>query len=87
MRITKGDAQMEGMTDLDILYEDEWLDREVEALPRAIACLENAVREEGRTDRRLGELHSFKYIAAGVCLKEFERYTITTLGSSVLPRA
>jgi hypothetical protein len=86
MRIIKGDDQMQGVGDLDLLYDDP-LDREVEALPRALACLQVAVEEQGLEDRQLGELQSFKYIAAGVCLREYERYRITTLGSYVLPRA
>jgi hypothetical protein len=85
MRITKGD-QMEGVDDLDLLYDDDNIDREVEALPRAIACLEFAVEEPGLFDCQLGTLQSFKYIAAGVCLREYERYRWMTLGSSVLPR-
>lgn len=85
MRIIKGDEQMQGTTDLDLLYEDWGLDREVEALPRAIACLHNAVASEGKMDRRMGELQSFKYIAAGVSLRELERFRTTTLGSSTLP--
>ena len=86
MRIVKGDEQIQGSTDLDLLYDDT-LDREVEALPRAMACLSVAMREQGVIDRVLGPLESFKYVAAGVCLKEYERFRITTLGSYVLPRA
>lgn len=85
MRIVKGDEQMQGVGDLDVLYDDS-LDREVEALPRALACLWIAVEERGMDDRVLGELESFKYLAAAVCLKEYERYRITTLGSYALPR-
>ena len=84
MRIVKGDEQMRGLSDLDLLYDDS-LDRELEALPRAIACLANGVEEHGSEDRQLGELQSFKYVAAGVCLRELERYRITTFGSYVLP--
>ena len=84
MRIVKGDEQMSGMGDLDLLYDDS-VDREVEALPRAIGCLTVAVQEKGMADRQLGELQSFKYIAAGVCLRELERYMITTVRRSVLP--
>jgi hypothetical protein len=85
MRIVNGDEQMQGTNDLDMLY-DESLDREVEALPRAIACLEIAVQEKGLFDPRLGELQSFKYIVAGMALRELERYWITTLSSYALPR-
>ena len=85
MRIVKGDEQMHGVSDLDVLYDDT-LDREVEALPRAIACLAVAVEMGGLADRLLGELTSFGYVAAGVCLRELERYRITTFGSYVLPR-
>lgn len=84
MRIVKGDEQMSGVDNLDLLYDDS-IDREVEALPRAIACLAVAVEEKGTEDRQLGELLSFKYIAAGVCLRELERFVLTTLGGYVLP--
>ncbi|KAK3718728.1 hypothetical protein LTR37_004947 [Vermiconidia calcicola] len=86
MRIVKGDEQMQGVGDLDLLYDDN-LGRELEALPRAMACLDVALSVPGMVDRQLGELQSFRYVAAGVCLREFERYRITTLGSYVLPRA
>ena len=71
--------------DLDVLYDDS-LRRELEALPRAIACLTIAVGEHGYVDRQLGEIQSFKYIAAGVCIRELERFRVTTLGSHVLPK-
>lgn len=85
MRIVKGDDQMKGVNDLDELYEDQGLDREVEALPRAIACLDVAINQPATTDYRLGQLQSFRYIAAGVCLRELERFSITTLGRHSLP--
>ena len=85
MRIVKGDEQMASTADLDELYEDSGLDREVEALPRAIACLENAVESTPTRDKKLGELQSFTYIAAAVALQELERFRITTLGSYGLP--
>lgn len=85
MRIIKGDQQMSNVGDLDVLYDDG-LDREVEALPRAIACLAMAVEVEGAQIQQLGELQSFKYVAAGVCLRELERYMLTTVGRSILPR-
>lgn len=85
MRIIKGDEQMSGVNDLDLLYDDS-IDREVEALPRAIACLSVAVEEKGAEDRMLGELQSFKYVAAGVCLRELERFMITTANRYSLPR-
>lgn len=85
MRIVKGDAQMQGAADLDELYDESGIDREVEALPRAIACLKNAVEEQGATHRRVGELQSFKYIAAAVCMSELERLR-APFGSTVLPR-
>ena len=85
MRIVKGDEQMQGVGDLDLLYGDD-VAREVERFPVALACLKVAVEEQGMEDRRLGELQSFKYIAAGVCLRELERFRMTTFGSYVLPR-
>ncbi|KAK4549268.1 hypothetical protein LTR36_007727 [Oleoguttula mirabilis] len=57
-----------------------------ESLPRAVACLSVAVKEEGLNDRKLGSLKSFKYIAAGVCLRELQRFRITTFASYTLPR-
>ena len=78
-RITKGDRA----SDLADLYDE----REIEGLPRAIACLAVAVDEKGWVDRQMGELKSFGYIAAVTCLVELQRYRITTFGSScVLPR-
>ena len=85
MRIVKGDQEIQGATDLDLLYDDS-LDREVEALPRAIACLAVAVDEQGTIDHHLGELQSFKYIVAGVCLRELQRFLSTTLGRYTLPQ-
>lgn len=73
MRIVKGDEQMAGVADLDQLFDQPGLEREVEALPRAIACLEVAIEGEEREDRDLGKLQSFKYIAAGICLEQLER--------------
>ncbi|PPJ51825.1 hypothetical protein CBER1_09772 [Cercospora berteroae] len=88
LRITHGDDLMEQVDDLDDLYGEEYSDREIEALPRALACLEVAVTETGYQDLRVGKLQSFKYIAAGAALRELDRYKITTLGSySGLPRA
>jgi hypothetical protein len=88
LRMTKGDEALQNHADdLDELYDVKYSDREFEALPRALACLEIAVTEKGGGDRRLGELQSFKYIAASVCLAELDRYKITTFGSrSGLPR-
>jgi len=79
MRIIKGDKAMHQTDYLGELYDVE--EREIEAWPRAIACLVVACRERGLPDYRLGELKSFKYIAAATCLKEFER-TRRGLGES-----
>jgi hypothetical protein len=90
VRMIKGDQavqeaiQMVG--DIDDLYDDVYSDREFEALPRAMACLRVAAEEPGLVDRQCGELKSFGYVAAGVCLRELQRYRITTFGSYVLPR-
>lgn len=88
LRITKGDDAMRDAEELDDLYDlydtyDTYDEREVEALPRAIACLENSVQEKGYVDRRLGELKSWRYVAAAVALREAERYLVTTFGSRV----
>lgn len=71
MRIINGDDTMYQTEYLDALYDIS--EREIEAWPRAIACLVVACREEGASDYRLGELKSFKYIAAATCLNELER--------------
>ena len=71
MRIIQGDAAMHQTEYLDALYDVE--EREIEAWPRAIACLVVACRERGLPDYRLGELKSFKYLAAATCLRELER--------------
>lgn len=89
MRITKGDEAMREVEDLDDLYDDTHYDeRELEALPRALACLEVAVEEGGYRDAKLGELKSFGYVVLSVVLRELDRYRVTTFGSrSGLPRA
>lgn len=71
MRMIHGDAAMHQAEYLDDLYDLE--EREIEAWPRTIACLVIACGEPGLKDYRLGELKSFKYIAAANCLNEFER--------------
>lgn len=80
-RITKGDEVLHEIEDFDDLYDAHYSEREFEALPRAVACLVVAVDEKGYEDKKLGEMKSFRYIAAGVCLRELERYRITTFGS------
>ncbi|KAG9526866.1 RNA-directed RNA polymerase, partial [Aureobasidium melanogenum] len=52
-------------------YDDN--DRNEEALPRAIACLAVGMDEQPMGDKKVGELQSWKYIAAGVCLREIKR--------------
>lgn len=80
-RITKGDDAIEQAQDLEDLYDAKYDEREFEALPRAVACLFVALQEIGYEDKKLGQLQSFRYIAAGVCLRELQRYRITTFGS------
>lgn len=85
MRIIKGDEIMQATEYLDDLYET-YSDREIEALPRAIACLQVAEQEQSYRRRRdVGELKSFAYLAAAACLRELERYRITTFGVYGLP--
>jgi len=84
IRIIHGDAAIEATEYMDELYDVD--EREFEAWPRAIACLAVAVEQTGVRDYRLGELESFRYLAAAVCLGEFQRYLITTLGRYSLPR-
>lgn len=87
MRITKGDEAMQEVDDLDDLYDVLYDDREQEALPRALACLDVAVNESGYFDPKLGELKSFGYVALCAALREMDRYRVTTFGSrSGLPR-
>ncbi len=47
-------------------------DPSIEALERSVACFEVSF-EPGRARKKSGELISFKYIAAAVCLREIER--------------
>ncbi|KAF7193251.1 putative RNA-dependent RNA polymerase 2 [Pseudocercospora fuligena] len=72
MRIRFGDAVYETQ-DIDDLHDPRYHDRDVEALPRAIACLHVALNEEGYHDRKIGELKSFKYIAAQIALEELPK--------------
>lgn len=80
-RITKGDDALHEIEDMDDLYDARYDDREFETLPRAVACLVAAINGRGLEDKKIGELQSFMYIAAGACLMELERYRITTFGS------
>jgi hypothetical protein len=84
MRMTLGDDAMHEVEYLDDLYDLD--EREIEAWPRTIACLVVACREEGLTDPRVGELQSFKYIAAASCLKELERTRRTVGKFGPLPK-
>jgi hypothetical protein len=86
MRIMKGDQQIQQADDLDDLY-DEYSEREIEALPRALACLKVAMEEPGYKDRALVELQGFRYVAAELALSELRRYRITTMGTYSLPLA
>ncbi|KXT13980.1 hypothetical protein AC579_8857 [Pseudocercospora musae] len=72
MRIRFGDA-VEEIQDIDDLHDPRYHDRDVEALPRAIACLHVALSEAGYQDRKIGELKSFKYIAAQIALEELPK--------------
>ena len=81
LRVVKGDQQSYSLDDIEVIYDAEGLERDIEALPRAIACLQVSVEGSGGGHRRLGELQSFKYIAAAVCLMELER------SMGVLPQA
>ncbi|KAI7382653.1 RNA-directed RNA polymerase [Hortaea werneckii] len=85
-RITHGDVAVQEADDLDDLSDQVRHERDFEALPRAIACLYVAVTERGYSDRLIGEMKSFGYVAAGVALREMLRFRITTFGSYVLPR-
>jgi hypothetical protein len=86
MRIMKGDQQIQQADYLDDLY-DEYSEREIKALPRALACLKVAMDEPGYRDRSLGELKGFRYVAAELALSELRRYRITTMGTYSLPLA
>jgi hypothetical protein len=50
-------------------------DPSMEALERSVACFYVSFKEIGRKRRMDGELVSFRYVAAAVCLKEIERCT------------
>ncbi|KAI5277151.1 RNA-directed RNA polymerase [Aureobasidium subglaciale] len=66
-------------------YDDN--DRNEEALPRAIACLAVGMDEPALGDKKVGELQSWKYISAGVCLREIKRWYAIDMGRHTLPRA
>lgn len=61
-------------------------DRNEEALPRAIACFAIGMEEPALGDRRVQGLQSWKYVAAGVCLKEIKRWFAIDMGRHALPR-
>lgn len=73
-RIVNGDADGE--------------DRNDEALPRAMACFAVGIEEVSLSDRKIGgQLKSWKYVAAGVCLREMKRWMAGGPGFAMLPRA
>lgn len=45
-----------------------------EALPRSIACFAIAVQKPGRKIGKNRHLHSFRYLAAAVCLEELRKF-------------
>ncbi|KAF4305332.1 RNA-dependent RNA polymerase eukaryotic-type [Botryosphaeria dothidea] len=47
-----------------------------EALARAIACFAVGMKEPRKVSKRVGELRSWKYVAAAVCLREIELFKI-----------
>lgn len=47
-----------------------------EALARSIACLAVGMTEQRRVSKKVGELRSWKYVAAAVCLREIELFKI-----------
>lgn len=66
--------------------EQDTDDRDQEALPRAIACFAVGMEESSLYDRNVGELESWRYLAAGVCLREMERWRQSTGLYGPLPR-
>ncbi|THV87176.1 RNA-directed RNA polymerase [Aureobasidium pullulans] len=64
-------------------YDED--DRNEEALPRAIACLAIGMNEPSYGDKKVGDLQSWKYIAAGVCLREVKRWFAVDMGRYALP--
>lgn len=87
IRITHGDQSMRAVQDLEVLMDDAYPgDRELEGLPRAIAALVAAIETPAIYDYKHVELLSFAYIAASVCLEEFQRFLITTYGRRSMPR-
>jgi len=58
---------------IERIVHDEDGDRN-EALPRAVASLWVGMNETGLGTRDVGEMKSFKYVAAGVCLRELKAF-------------
>lgn len=71
-RIVNGDADGE--------------DRHDEAFPRAMACFAVAMEESSLYVKKLGELKSWRYVAAGTCLREMKRWLAVGSGQVLLPR-
>lgn len=66
--------------------DDDGEDRNYEAFPRAIACFAVGMEEPGLYDRTIGgSLKSWKYVAAGVCLREMKRWMAMDRGRYTLP--
>jgi hypothetical protein len=65
---------IKGYWDEDYLGSENIDDRDTEALPRALACLAIGMDEDGTWDKAVGEVKSWKYIAAGIVLREMSRF-------------
>lgn len=82
-RVRRGD---QGYHEGDLIDLGDPGDVVREAFPRAIAALVVGMRKLPRKDPKLGELVSFRYVAASVCLAEFKRYLVTTFGKLTYPQ-
>ena len=79
---------MKDKFDRDVTYITQWIthgDDEVEennseALARSLACLYVGINQRG-VRKKVGELVSFAWVAAAICLKELEKLP----GNDVLP--
>jgi len=78
-RVRENNAAMKERVNRDVEFTVERIthgdsgDKD-EALARSIACLAVGMEEEGRKFARVGQLQSWKYVAAAVVLQELHKF-------------
>ena len=69
------DADWDKVSTVDSTILTSEQEKNQDALGRSIACLSIAINEDSQSfNREVGQLRSFAYLVAGICLKQLEKY-------------